>query len=70
MYEHYVPQKYTKSYKYSWYYKLCNVCSCIVFGKEIVTYEAIVKIEAQVDRPRPLLLIGEGRGVRGGRVRG
>lgn len=27
------------------------------FGKEVVTYEEVVKVEAQVDRPRPILLI-------------
>lgn len=28
-------------------------------GKEVATYEEMVKIEPQVDRPRPIFLVGE-----------
>ena len=30
-----------------------------VHGKEIVTYEEMVKIEPQVNRPRPIMLVGK-----------
>ena len=30
-----------------------------VHGKELVTYEEMVKIEPQVNRPRPIMLVGE-----------
>ena len=28
-------------------------------GHEIITYEEVVKIDPQVDRPRPILIIGK-----------